>query len=298
MYIFPKTEAVLDDHYSMKTEFTNPEIQKVKRGLIRGGELLFKETKGYFTPIFTFYNQTKYAKELPPIDRMGKGTFALNPGEKGANDYYLLLQTMMRYTAYVNQYDSNTDYMTPEEYERKGMKFPIIFMIGKVDSKSFKTMTKTRSQSDDGFKNAGIVTGVSYTKGMLSGRPGYCHIVLDKGFKENDLLDIVHWATVMIMLDNIYQMRNQFKMRFIEQGVELFPDAYSDIKMFDAKLGSVAWWNAFLNVYWTGGLKKMFCYGRRPYYMKEALKHPQILADTMRLGEYESWKHMRKMFGK
>ncbi|MDZ7815188.1 MAG: hypothetical protein U5N86_04015 [Planctomycetota bacterium] len=294
VYIFEETNAKLDQHYTMEAKFTRKEIRSIKRGLTRGSELLFEETFGYFTPVFDYYDEQEFAEELPPITRLGRGVYAVNPNEETANDYMLVMEMMLKYTIYPHQYKPTSDMLPPEQFRKKGFQYPIIFLIGKVDSKNFKNYSRTRSQSDPGFKDANVLSGVTFTKGIDRGHPGYCSITLDRGFQESDLLEIVHWATIMIMLDNTVQMKDKFNMEFLRDGnMRLLPDPYTPLPDYDAEYGTAEWWNVFLNVYWTGGLRKLFSFGRRPYYVEQVTRYPQILGETMRLGEHRRWKEQK-----
>ena len=84
-------------------------------------------------------------------------------------------------------------------------------------------------------------------------------------------------------------MKKFLPMKFIREGMQILPDPWKDIKKFRADLGSEEWWNAYLNVYWTYGFKKLNSFGRRPYYRDTAIKHPQLLADLFRLADYKTY---------
>ncbi len=284
VYIFPKTDAKLD-WMRMKAEFTPDDIERIKRGLEMGAEQLFQETFGYFTPVFDYYHEKPWAKELPPVDAMGRGEVFLGKQEPGDNTYYLLLERMMRYTICKNSYEEYSDYLPAEKFEKMGLAYPVVFVIGKVDSKSFQQMVMTRAQSEKEFKGAKLAKGLAFTKGWERGRPAYCHIVLDEGFKAEELKEIVLWSIVMIAIENTNRLRGDLRMKFLQEGCELLPDPYKDIKRFKAKLASAEWWNAYENVYISYGLKKLLCCGRRPYFRKQALEHPQLLVEMFRLNE-------------
>ncbi|MFA4985453.1 MAG: hypothetical protein WC712_02605, partial [Candidatus Brocadiia bacterium] len=295
-YIFMKTEATLE-YYTMKTEFTNEEIERIKSGLLKGAALLFDETYGYFAPEFSYYHELPGAKELPPVAELGKGMPFLGKKTDDEN-FYLLLEQMMQYTSFPNIYTDVTDYVDRDKFEAGYFDYPVIFVFGKVDTKDFRKMAATRSASDPKFKDPKIVTGVAFTRGYDRGKPAYAHIVLDVGFKESDLLEIVHWAMTLIMLDAFNLWKKQLPMEYLKNGDELFPDPWKPIVKYKADLGNELWWNVFLNVYWSYGLKKMFCNGRRPYYFNTAMANPQLLGDFFTLGTEERYRAMLKAAGK
>lgn len=296
VYIFRKTDAKLD-WMTMKTEFSDDDVKKIKRGLSAGSEQLFNETFGSFTPYFDFYNDRAGAKELPPVEHIGTNLL-FKKNEGGEKLYDLLLERMLQYTIYPNSYEPNSDYLPLDKFEELGLSYPAIFLIGKVDTKTFKNAISTRAQSEPELKNAKLSTGLAYTRGIERGKPAYCHIVLDDGFKSDDVKEILLWAMVLICIDNLEIMKKRLTMKYLQEGDKMLHDPYSDIDKFKCKLGTEAWWNAYLNVYMTYGMKKLLAYGRRPYYIETAIKYPQLLADLFKLERTPTFVRDLAKFGR